>query len=110
MLRVKTRRVDVRLPGKGNSNSHGARPVHLIITMIRWIPTSRLSIKNSLSLEGVEVTATAHRTASSPPLFWASTPKGLRVQHINIFIYIYLCIYISLLLYKYMYIYIYMGV
>ena len=28
------RMVDVRLPGKGNSNSHGARPVHLIITMI----------------------------------------------------------------------------
>ena len=39
-----------RLPGKGNSNSHGARPVHLIITMIKWIRTSRLSIKNSLSL------------------------------------------------------------
>ena len=35
--------------GKGNSNSHGARPVHLIITMIQWIRTSRLSIKNSLS-------------------------------------------------------------
>jgi len=33
--------------GKGNSNSHGARPVHLIITMIKWIRTSRLSIKNS---------------------------------------------------------------
>ena len=44
-----TRKVDVRLPGKGNSNSHGARPVHLIITMIKWIRTSRLSIKNSLS-------------------------------------------------------------
>ena len=29
-------------------NSHGARPVHLIITMIEWIRTSRLSIKNSL--------------------------------------------------------------
>ena len=34
------RKVDVRLPG--------ARPVHLIITMIKWIRTSRLSIKNSL--------------------------------------------------------------
>ena len=42
-------KVDVRLPGKGNSNSHGARPVHLIITMIKWIQTSGLSIKNSLS-------------------------------------------------------------
>ena len=38
------RKVDVRLPGKGNSNSH------LIITMMKWIRTSRLSIKNSLSL------------------------------------------------------------
>ena len=42
------RKVDVRLPGKGNSNSHGARPVHLIITMIKWIRTSRLLIKYSL--------------------------------------------------------------
>ena len=42
------RKVDVRLPGKGNSNSHGARPVQLIITTIKWIRTSRLSIKNSL--------------------------------------------------------------
>ena len=42
------RKVDVRLPGKGNSNSHGARPVHLIITMMKWIRTSRLSIKNFL--------------------------------------------------------------
>jgi len=39
-----TRKVDVRLPGKGNSSSHGARPVHLIITMIKWIRTRRLSI------------------------------------------------------------------
>ena len=44
-----TRKVDVRLPGKGNSNSHGVRPIHQIITIIMWIQTSRLSIKNSLS-------------------------------------------------------------
>ena len=31
------------------SNSCGARPVHLIITMIKWIRTSRLSMKNSFS-------------------------------------------------------------
>jgi len=31
------------LPGKGNSNSRGARPVHLIITMIKWIRTRRLT-------------------------------------------------------------------
>jgi len=48
------RKVDVRLPGKGNSHTHGARPVHLIIMMIKWIRTGRLSIKNSLGLEGVE--------------------------------------------------------
>jgi len=46
---VRLRKVDVRLPGKGNSHSHGARLVHLIITMIKWIRTSRLTIKNSLS-------------------------------------------------------------
>ena len=40
------RKVDARLPGKRNSNSHGARPVHLII--IKWIRTSRLSRTNSL--------------------------------------------------------------
>jgi len=43
-----SRKVDVRLPGKGSSNSHGARPVQTIITMIQWIRTSRLSIQNSL--------------------------------------------------------------
>jgi len=39
----------VHAPGKGNSNSHGARPVHQIITMIKRIRTSRLSITNSLA-------------------------------------------------------------
>ena len=34
---------------KINSNSNGARPVRLIITMIKWIRTSRLTIENSLS-------------------------------------------------------------
>jgi len=34
---------------KGIQNSHGARPVHQIISMIKWIRTSRLSIKNSPS-------------------------------------------------------------
>ena len=44
-----SRKVYVRLRGKGNANSHAARPVHLIITIIKWIRISRLSIKNSLS-------------------------------------------------------------
>ena len=42
-------KVDVRLHGKGNSNCHGARPVHTIISMLQWIQTSRLSRKNSIS-------------------------------------------------------------
>ena len=37
LARSNHRKVDVRLPGKGNSNSYGARPLHLIITMIKWI-------------------------------------------------------------------------
>ena len=47
-LKQGIRKVDVRLPGKGNLNAHGARLVHKIITMIQWIWSSRLSIKNSL--------------------------------------------------------------
>ena len=44
------RKVDVRLPLKGNSNYHGARPVYSNpLEMIKWIRTSRLSIKNCLS-------------------------------------------------------------
>ena len=35
----KGRKVDIRLPGKGNSNSHGARPVHQTISTIKWIRT-----------------------------------------------------------------------
>ena len=37
----------MRLPGKGNLNSHGARPVHQIISIIKWIRISRLSMKNA---------------------------------------------------------------
>jgi len=50
LTRKLTRKVDVRLPGKGNSNPHSARPVHLIITMMKWIRTNTLSTKISLSL------------------------------------------------------------
>ena len=72
-------KVDIRLPGKGNSNSHGARPVHLIITTIKWIRTSRLSIKNSLSLlEGGTVVSLlpllpAHKTRHTPDVSVAGT-------------------------------------
>jgi len=37
--------------------SHGARLVHLIITMIKWFRTSRLSINNSLCWCRYAVTA-----------------------------------------------------
>jgi hypothetical protein len=36
-------KVDFKLPGKGNSNFHGARQVHLIIAMTKWIRTRRLA-------------------------------------------------------------------
>ena len=45
-----TRKVDTRLPGKWNPNSHGARPVHQIISMTKWIRTKVLSIKYYVSL------------------------------------------------------------
>ena len=38
------------LPGKENSSSHRARPVHQIISMLKRIRTNRVSIKNSLPL------------------------------------------------------------
>jgi len=73
------RKVDVRLPGKGDSNPHGARPVHLIITMIKWSRTSRLSIKNSLSLSlsargGSHVGTPGEDTGSG----WASVQRKCR--------------------------------
>ena len=43
------KKVEVRLSEKEFSNSHGARPVHQIITMMKLTRTSRLSIKNALS-------------------------------------------------------------
>ena len=46
-LDILPRQVDARQPGKGKANSYGARPVHLIVTMMKWTRTSRMSIKNS---------------------------------------------------------------
>ena len=42
----------------------GARPVHLIITMIKWIRTGRLSIKNSL-FAGMNLRS-VHRRVRNP--------------------------------------------
>jgi len=57
------RTVDISLPGKGNSNSNGTRPVHQIISMITWIRTSRLSTKNSLDFASL---GTAYPPPPSP--------------------------------------------
>ena len=38
VFRTTPRKIDVRPPGKGNSNSHGAKPVYQIISMIKWTP------------------------------------------------------------------------
>jgi hypothetical protein len=46
---LSTMKVDIKLPGKGDSNSHSARPVHQTISMTKWIWTSRLILKSSLS-------------------------------------------------------------
>ena len=46
IMLLRPSKVDVRLPGKVNSIAYGARPVHLIITMIKRIWTSRLSTMN----------------------------------------------------------------
>ena len=63
-FRKSTRKVDIRLPGKGNSNSQGERPVHQIISKITWIRTSRLSIKNSLAEGGEKMSEMSEGSAS----------------------------------------------
>ena len=45
--------VTVGAPAKENTISHGARPLHLV----KWIRTSRLSMKNSLSVQVVGIFA-----------------------------------------------------
>ena len=47
------RNVDVRLPGKDDSNYHVARPVHLVITVVKCIRTSQLKNCFSLARPGV---------------------------------------------------------
>ena len=49
--RKSDRNLDIRMPGKANSRFHGVRPVHQIISLIKLIRTSRLSLKNTLYLE-----------------------------------------------------------
>ena len=54
--------MDVRLPRKRNSSPLGARLVHLIITMIKCIRTSRMSIKNSPSTDAPQQISHLQRT------------------------------------------------
>jgi len=70
------RKVDVRLPGTGHSNSHGARPVHLIITMIKWIRTSRLSIKKSLSTVSRAMLTSVRSAAGEGADYFAEMRSG----------------------------------
>ena len=92
--RLSTRKADVRLPGNGNPNSYDARPVHRIISMMEWIRTSRLSIKDSLSRlskrggskvedrGGGPSTSMAHFSSSLPfsalPFFPSTLPENLK--------------------------------
>ena len=63
----RVRKVHVRLPGKGNSSSHGTKLVHLIITMIEWFRASRLSIKNSLSCRVFELQGVSSQVKKNNP-------------------------------------------
>ena len=69
-------KVDARLPGKGNSNSHGAKPVHAIISMIKWIRTSRLSMNHSLSVARTFLSAGLSLSAESSFPSGSSFPPG----------------------------------
>ena len=91
------RKVDIRLSAKRNSNAHGARPVHQIISIMKWIRTSRLSIKYSLALSDLlrEVDAKldhavvalvlfARRPATTNPLYIKSPTLTIRPNHLPI--------------------------
>ena len=57
-------------------SSHGARPVHQIISMIKWIRTSKLSIKNSLSLAEELTDQAPEETESEDSGGEAGSPAG----------------------------------
>ena len=81
-----TRKVDIRLPGKGNSNSHGSRPVHYNDLDDKWIRSSRLSKKNSLSAHranGLEFEAVGLGIGDcpTPGISVGDCPTGGRLWH-----------------------------
>ena len=71
----------MRLPEKGNLNSHGTRPIQQTISVIKWIRTSRLSKKNTLCLVGVwyesPVEVSQQKIGGSPA---ASSPASSGVE------------------------------
>ena len=56
------------LPLQKVPNSHGARPVHLIITMIKWIRTSRLPTRTG---------SRTRRSSMAPQLDRSHPPKSV---------------------------------
>ena len=79
------RKVDVRLHGKGNSNYHSARPVHLIITRIKWIRTSGLSIKDVCEMpvryhSPLVLTSLRSHTSSSSDAHSEVISRGLMLE------------------------------
>jgi len=89
VIRSRPRKVDSRLAGKGKLKSHGARPVHLIISILKWNRTSRLSIKkrplwHSRTRRGRRscfARASPSSVAQRENLYWtcAAVPRRVRV-------------------------------
>ena len=108
------RKVDIRLPGKGNSDSYGARPVHRIISMTKWIRISRLSIKKSLcSMKNSAVQDGGGQERTGVPKH-VNLETGVSTYifisiYLSIYVYIYIYIYISTDTYICVYIYMYIS-
>jgi len=64
-----------------NSNSHVVRPVHLIITMMKWIRTSRLSITKSLCRGSERERATSRAAGACLPLTLPLSLSQEATQH-----------------------------
>jgi hypothetical protein len=117
------RMVDVRLPGKANADSHDARPVRLIISMIKWIQFNPnevcctnsliLLVKNMLCIK-------LHCQKSSNLINLPYRIAGGRNLLVRVFcssrltaggsadtcVHVYMCIHICIYMYLFTYIYI----
>ena len=65
------RKVCIRLPGKGNSNSHGARPIHLLIALNK---TRQLEISRPRFQARSPLSSTLNSTQPSSSLYPNSEP------------------------------------